>query len=120
MSNNDLNLTVYIYRNYDIEVETVAGFVIPTTKDKCPLLKVSLSWNEDEVKFQSMSDLVGSKEDLIAQIELCAKQHQSMIERFDSSNFKGLFLPIDTKRFFGESSVQIPAGQSIVVAAKEY
>ena len=128
LSKKDLDLTVAecqrnlihqlrVYRNYDISVKCVTGFVIPTAEDPCPLLKVYMSWEDVGVKFRSGLEIIHAKEHLIEQIILVAKQHQSLI---DSKNFKQLFLPIDaTKYSFDEPAIQLHAGQSVVVATEK-
>lgn len=131
LSNEDIDLTVAecerslihqirVFRNLDRTVTEVIGFVIPTSKVPCELLEVTIRWNESNLKFESSLTIL-SKDELIAEIVRVAKIQEGLIKKMAHNHQDTFFLPINTRIIFkSEEAIQLPSGQSIVVANGKY
>lgn len=110
-----------VYRNYDLQIKRITGFVIPTSTTPCECLEVNMEWCSSKLKFQSTMKVCPCKM-LLQRINEVADVHVAYIQQFhpNRANVSRFFLPIAAKEQFSEKAVQLPSGQSVVVSDGDY
>ena len=110
-----------VYRNYNLTILEVVGFVIPTSSTQCECLEVTIQWDIDTMRFSSKIEIIDPTQ-LVNRIIIVCKRQEAIISKFciQRNEFGGFFLPIDAKHHFGEGAIQLPAGRSVVVAHNKH
>ena len=131
LSKADIDLTVQecerslihqlrVFRNYSVYVTEVIGFVLPTTKYACEILEVSIQWNEHSLWFQSNIKALTQKQFMERIFAIGHLQHDIIAKQLHRRSNECFFLPVNAQLLFNDKkAVQLPSGQSIVVASKE-
>ena len=132
-SNEDLDLTVgdlergllnqlRFYRNCDTKCTAVDGFLLPAShknkhpKRSCPVLRVNMRWDENELRFFSKLFKVQHGK-LWDEIRTCMQNNMKWAKSFKPETYKSFLLPLGEAplRDFGPDAEQVPSGKSVVV-----
>lgn len=102
------------FRNVDAEITECVGFVLPTSDEACPILCVTLQWEDEDLIFVSKLSYCDPSDFLCDAI----KKQKVMAMKYSRKNYVPHFLKLSESCLsnrFGENSKQVPSGQSIVV-----